>query len=162
LIRDRALRCGGAGGTRRNRITAFFQGLLQLLPTSFRKEKGWIDQFQSLQSGERIGAFTREHHMRGFFHDGARQRNRMTNLSDAGDGSSVERGSIHERCVEFVAPGRGEHGTASGVEQRIIFHEPDRGFDGIQGRPTAGKHFGSRLERRGERRTICGFAFRSH
>ena len=125
------LRFWRSGRPRRNRVAALSKCFFQFLPAPFSKKKGWIDELQSLLLRESICAFACEHDVRRLLHHRSRQRDRMASASDSCHGSRIESRAIHDRCIEFIASGRSKHGAASGIEERIIFHEADRGLDGI-------------------------------
>ena len=56
----------------------------------------------------------------------------MPGACDGGNRSGGERTTVHDRGVELVAPFRGEHRTAAGIEERIVLHEHDCRLDGIK------------------------------
>ena len=80
----------------------------------------------------------------------------MPGACDGGNRSGGERTTVHDRGVELVAPFRGEHRTAAGIEERIVLHEHDCRLDGIKRGATLIQDFDTGADRPGQRSAIGG------
>jgi hypothetical protein len=116
----------------RDRQIVGAQILFELLPAALGEEERRIDFFEVLRAREGFGAFADQHDVPRSLHHSARGADRVARVREAGDGACGARAAVHDRGVEFVAAFGGEHRAATGVEQRIVFHFTDNGFDGVE------------------------------
>jgi hypothetical protein len=92
--------------------------------------------------GEPGGAGTGNEHVGEFFHDAAREIDRILIALQGANGSGTESGAFHDAGIEFdFTEEIGEAGEADGMIVRIRFHQAGSGDDGIKGRPTATQDF---------------------
>ena len=92
-----------------------------------------------------------------FFHDGARQQNRIAYGPDTGRRTGAQAVAVHDRGIQFIVTVMGEHGALAGVEVRVVFQHRDRCGHRVE-RGLAGLQFGvaalDRLEQGGARRGL--------
>jgi hypothetical protein len=81
---------------------------------------------------ELFGALGDEHHMRTFFKDGARSLDGIFDAAKTGDGTGAKCGGVHDDGVAFDVAIEIEMGAIAGVEDRIVFEDGNRGFDGVE------------------------------
>ena len=121
-----------AFGPFRDRQAIAAQSLFKLVPTARCVEIDGEDFFQVLRPRERFGAFADQHDVWRMLHNGARGADRVTRVGDAGDGASSSCAAVHDGGVEFVAAFGGEDGAAAGIEERIVLHFGDHGFNRVK------------------------------
>ena len=94
-----------------------------------------------------------EHHVRTFFEDGARGLDWIFDATKTGDRTGAKRGGVHNDGVAFDIAIEIEMRAVACVEDRIVFEDGDRGFDGVEGVATVGEVWRSQREaREGSRR----------
>ena len=70
--------------------------------------------------------------MRGSLHDGAREGDRRLNGRHARDGSRIQLGAMHDRCIELMMPLPCVDRTAPRIEERRVFHALDNIHNNIE------------------------------
>jgi len=65
-------------------------------------------------------------------HDGACQLDGIPDLGHAADRAGLQAAAIHDGRIQFVVPVEGEHRSAAGVEQGVVFEDHHRAHHGIQ------------------------------
>ena len=116
----------------RDRQIVRAQVLFELLPAAFGEEIGWIDFFEVLRARKRLGALADQHDVPRVLHHRARGADRVTRVREASDAARRARAAVHNRGVEFVAAFGCEDSATACIEQRIVFHFADHGFNRIE------------------------------
>jgi len=96
-------------------------------------------QRDALFVGEFFGAFADEHHMRGFFEDGARGLNGILDAAESRDRASLERGGVHHDGVAFDEAVEVQVRAVTRVEDGVVFENGDGGLDGVKGVAAVGE-----------------------
>jgi hypothetical protein len=123
----------GSPRTRRDGKVFLSQLLNEILPAALGKEEAGGFLLESVLDGEGFGSGAGEHDIWRFLHDGAGEVDGMARVLDVGDGSGFHSGAVHDRSVHLISSVGGEDGAASGVEERIVFKDLDRGLHGVDG-----------------------------
>ena len=98
--------------------------------------------------------------MRGFVHHEPREADWALDGLDARDRAALERGAVHDGCVEFVSAVVGEDRALAGVEVGVFFERGDDLLHGVECGAAAGELITADLKRGGEGvgilGTLCG------
>ncbi len=160
---DRGRGCGwGSGGPGRDGSAFFFELLDERLPAAFGEEEGGRDLFEVDGSGELVGAGGDEHDVRALEHDGAGELDGVAGGGDAGDGSGLEGGAVHDGGVELVFAVGGEDGSAAGVEERVVFEDGEGDADGVDGGAVPVENRGGGVDGGGEAGAVGDLGFGFH
>jgi hypothetical protein len=67
---------------------------------------------------------------------------------------ALQRAAVHDCRIQFIVPVEREHGSAAGVEQRIILEHHDGARHGVQAGAAPLQYRVARIERLGQARPI--------
>ena len=95
-------------------------------------------------------------------HDGAGEFDRVSDVVHTANRTGLERGPFHDGGVELVLAVHREHGTVSGIEQRIVLEQHHGARHRIEARAAALEDGKAGGERGGQARAILLFAIDAH
>ena len=92
------------------------------MAAAFGVEIAVLDHLEPHRLGERIGASAGKHDMFRLVHDRPRRKDRVLHALDPRHRSSIAVRAAHDRRIQLMFGGRGEHSAVAGIEQRVVFH----------------------------------------
>ena len=109
--------------------------LLQRLPAFIGEKIFLVDERDTLLLPEGFRSVASKQHVRRFFHDQARELDRIANVFHVRDRAGLERLALHDRGIELVRAFVREDGAFTGVEERVVLERADGRFHRVEAAP---------------------------